>query len=387
MPHDDTDGLRMDRAVDSITVGHRHRRDLGDLQALCDSIRRIGLLCPLTVTPDGLLLCGWRRLEAVKQLGWKTVPVFVRRASAGLRDLIAEHDENTIREPLPLETAEELYREYKTAETEQATLRQHATRFRADKNTTNAGWKDTNPTDGDAGGLDANSVKGGGKRDDNGSAESAAPHGEPVPGRHGDARAKAAQMVTGTKSYTRLEHTGRIKDTRDDPTMPEDIRSMAQAAWHDITTNNASPEKEWKRIRAAIDGHHDTGATPVEADGQEDPADLAAVAQAALAGPRTPRRKTSASDDTGTTPTPGTARSLAALIAALDEQVDHADAAALATDANSSDFTRLHRVTEQLDRLCAEIHAARHKRHPALRRQKPAGAQGAPVSEEQPPLW
>ncbi|MFI9486974.1 ParB N-terminal domain-containing protein [Promicromonospora sp. NPDC052451] len=386
MPHDDTDGLRMDRAVDSITVGHRHRRDLGDLQALCDSIRRIGLLCPLTVTPDGLLLCGWRRLEAVKRLGWKTVPVFVRRASAGLRDLIAEHDENTIREPLPLATAEELYREYKTAETEQATLRQQATRFRADKNTTNAGWKDTNPTGGDANGHDANRTKDEGKRDDNGPAESAAPYDAPAPGRHGDARAKAAQMVTGTKSYTRLEHTGRIKDARDDPTMPEDIRSMAQAAWHDITTNNASPEKEWKRIRAAIADHHATGATLVEADGQDDPAELAAVAQAALARPRAQRPKTTASADANPTPS-GTARPLAALVAALGEQIDHADAAALAADANSSDFTRLHRVSERLDRLCAEIHAAQHKRHPALRRKGPTRSQHSSVDDDQQGLW
>ena len=185
MPHDDTDGLRLDRAVDSITVGYRHRRGLGDLQALCDSIRRVGLLGPLTVTPDGLLLCGWRRLEAVKLLGWKTVPVFVRRASSGLYDLIAEHDENTIREPLPLATAEELYREYKSAEAEQAALRQQATRFHATKNSNNAGWKDGNANDG-------------GKRDNNGPAESAGPgqHDEHLPARLGDARAKAAQMVT-----------------------------------------------------------------------------------------------------------------------------------------------------------------------------------------------
>ncbi|PUB27706.1 ParB family chromosome partitioning protein [Promicromonospora sp. AC04] len=380
MPHDDTDGLRLDRAVDSITVGYRHRRDLGDLQALCDSIRRVGLLGPLTVTPDGLLLCGWRRLEAVKLLGWKTVPVFVRRVTSGLRDLIAEHDENTIREPLPLETAEELYREYKSAETEQAAVRQHATRFQATKNASNAGWKDGNTTGSD--------VKGGGKGDDNGPAESAAPQQEEsVPGRHGDARAKAAQMVTGTKSYTRLEHTGRIKDTRDDPTMPERIRAMAQTAWHDITTNGASPEKEWKQIRAAITEHHATDDQPQTGEGQVDPADLATVAQAALARPRTPRPRTPTSNADIQPTTPRTARPLAEVVADLDEWIDHADVDALAARANSVDIARLHRTTERLDHLCTGIHAARHKRHPALRRQKPAGAQGHAVNEEQPPLW
>ncbi|WP_125775651.1 ParB N-terminal domain-containing protein [Antribacter gilvus] len=375
MPHDDTDGLRMDRAVGSITVGHRHRRELGDLQALCDSIRRVGLLCPVTVTPDGLLLCGWRRLEAVKLLGWKTVPVFVRRASAALRDLIAEHDENTIRDPLPLETAEELYREYKSAETEHAALRQQATRFHATKNATNAGWKDGN-------------TNGGGKEDTNGPAESAAPGpAEPVPGQHGDARAKAAQMVTGTKSYTRLEHTGRIKDTRDDPAMPDHIRAMAETAWHDITAHGASPEKQWKQIRAAITEHDATGDGPSADDAHDDPAELAAVAQAALARPRKPRSKTPAPDDRRQSTTPRAARPLAEVVADLDEWIDHADLGALSTLASSGDLAGLHHVTERLDHLCTEIHAAHYKRHPALRRKKPSGAQGHAVNEEQPPLW
>jgi ParB family chromosome partitioning protein len=375
MPHDDNDGLRLDRAVDSITVGYRHRRDLGDLQALCDSIRRVGLLGPLTVTPDGLLLCGWRRLEAVKLLGWKTVPVYVRRATEGLRDLIAEHDENTIREPLPLETAEELYREYKSAEAEQAALRQQATRFRATKNSNNAGWKDGNANDG-------------GEWDNNGPAESAAPdrQDESVPGRHGDARAKAAQMVTGTKSYTRLEHTGRIKDARDDPDMPAHIRAMAETAWHDITTNGASPEKQWKQIRAAITEHDATSTVPSADDAQDNPAVLAAVARATLARPRTPRPKAPASDDAKAT-APGAARPLAEVVADLDEWIDHADVDALSAHANSSDLARLHHATERLDHLCTGVHTAHHKRHPALRRKKPAGAQGHAVNEEQPPLW
>jgi ParB family chromosome partitioning protein len=373
MLHDDTDGLRMDRAVDSITVGHRHRRELGDLQALCDSIRRAGLLCPLTVTPDGLLLCGWRRLEAVKLLGWKTVPVYVRRASSALRDLIAEHDENTIREPLPLETAEELYREYKAAETEQAALRQQATRFNTAKNSSNAAWKDGTPN-------------GRGKVDDNGPAESAAPRqDEPVPGQHGDARAKAAQMVTGTKSYTRLEHTGRIKDTRDDPGMPEHIRAQAKSAWHDITANGASPEKLWKQIRSAIAEHNATDTEAPTSDREDEPAELAAIAQAALALPRTPRTTTSPSRSKATNSV--TARPLAALVADLDEWIKLADTDALAATVDSSELAHLHHASERLDHLCARIHAARHKRHPAFQRQKPTRAQDPIVNGRQPPLW
>ena len=45
----------LDRAVESIIVGHRHRQDLGDLDALADSIARKGLLQPPTITPDWVL--------------------------------------------------------------------------------------------------------------------------------------------------------------------------------------------------------------------------------------------------------------------------------------------------------------------------------------------
>ncbi|GAB2474349.1 hypothetical protein GCM10027063_14200 [Promicromonospora xylanilytica] len=366
MPHEDlSDGLRLDRAIDSITVGPRHRRDVGDLHTLRDSITRVGLLCPLTVTPDGQLLCGWRRLEAVRQLGWKTVPVFVRRASAGLRDVIAEHDENTIREPLPLQTAEELYREYKTIETEQAAQRQHATRFHSLERSNDGGMKD------------------GGKDNSNGPAESAGParSDDPVPVRHGDARAKAAQMVTGTKSYTRLEHTGRIKDTREDPDMPTHIRAMAEAAWQDITTKNASPEKQWTQIRAAIAEHDASSANPPADGDRSDHVELASTAQAALTRPRPPRAKTR-----GTT-TPSAARPLAEVVADLDEWINHVDVDALAARGNSTDLARLHRTTERLDHLCTGVHAAQHKHHPALRRKKPAGTQSHTVTDEQPPLW
>lgn len=53
-----------ERTVESIIVGGRHRKELGDLKPLMDSIQRSGLLQPITVTPDTVLICGrggWRR--------------------------------------------------------------------------------------------------------------------------------------------------------------------------------------------------------------------------------------------------------------------------------------------------------------------------------------
>ena len=51
-----TGHIELNRTVESIVVGNRHRTDLGDLTALAESIARDGLLQPLTVTIDGVLV-------------------------------------------------------------------------------------------------------------------------------------------------------------------------------------------------------------------------------------------------------------------------------------------------------------------------------------------
>jgi hypothetical protein len=60
-----------------IRVGRRFRKDLGDLRALAASIEDVGLLHPVVVTPQGRLIAGRRRLEAVRLLGRSTVAVHV----------------------------------------------------------------------------------------------------------------------------------------------------------------------------------------------------------------------------------------------------------------------------------------------------------------------
>ena len=67
--------IELERNIDSIVIGVRHRIDLGDLGPLMKSIQRVGLLQPITITPDGLLVCGRRRLEAIKRMGWRTLKV------------------------------------------------------------------------------------------------------------------------------------------------------------------------------------------------------------------------------------------------------------------------------------------------------------------------
>lgn len=93
--------------IDTIKVGERHRRDLGDIDSLAESIATIGLINPITIDRDFNLVAGGRRLEALRRLGEKSVEV---RIVEGLDDaasrLIAERDENTCRKDM---TPSELY--------------------------------------------------------------------------------------------------------------------------------------------------------------------------------------------------------------------------------------------------------------------------------------
>ena len=109
--HDSDGRIELERRLESIVVGARHRKDLGDIPALMHSIEEVGLLQPITITPDGVLVCGARRLEAMRRLGRHTLKVWVRSGiSDELSQLLAQQDENALRKPLsPLE-AEALYR-------------------------------------------------------------------------------------------------------------------------------------------------------------------------------------------------------------------------------------------------------------------------------------
>jgi N6-adenosine-specific RNA methylase IME4 len=80
--------------ISSITIGKRHRRDLGDIDKLAASISEIGLLQPIVTTPDFELIAGRRRIEAAKLLGLKDIAVHVVDIESVVR---GEYDENTLR--------------------------------------------------------------------------------------------------------------------------------------------------------------------------------------------------------------------------------------------------------------------------------------------------
>ena len=84
--------------IADIVVNDR-KRDLGDITALADSIREIGLINPITLRPDGTLNTGFHRLEACKLLGLEEIEATI----INLDDLdaeLAEIDENLIRNEL-----------------------------------------------------------------------------------------------------------------------------------------------------------------------------------------------------------------------------------------------------------------------------------------------
>lgn len=86
--------------VQAIVVGERDREELGNISALAESIKAVGLLHPVVVTDSLTLVAGDRRLAAVKQLGWTQVPVTVVDLTTAADVLRAEADENTERKPL-----------------------------------------------------------------------------------------------------------------------------------------------------------------------------------------------------------------------------------------------------------------------------------------------
>lgn len=220
-----TGQIELERSIDSIVVGIRHRRDLGDIEPLMRSIDEVGLLQPVTITPDGVLVCGWRRLEAIRRLGLRTLNVWVRSGiSDELSHVLAQQAENVHRKPLsPLEQTA-LYREIKLLKEEDAARRQEATRF---------GSSGRNGFDG-----------GGSDGEGSGAGQCPAPRGA------GDTRNEAAQFLTDSQSYHRFEKIGWLQDVRDDPDRPRSVRDLAAQALEQIE-KGGPVHPVYKRVRAA----------------------------------------------------------------------------------------------------------------------------------------
>lgn len=104
-------------------AGKRHRKDMGDIAALAESIAKVGLLHPVVVTADGKLIAGARRIMAAQKLGWTEIPVTV----VDLDNIAAgEFAENVERKDFTVTEAVEIKRALETTEKEKAKERQRA---------------------------------------------------------------------------------------------------------------------------------------------------------------------------------------------------------------------------------------------------------------------
>lgn len=309
-----TGHIELDRTVESIIVGNRHRTDLGDLTALAESIARDGLLQPLTVTIDGALVCGARRLAAIKLLGWRTVSVWVRSGISGrLGHLLAEQDDNMLHKDLTPVEAAALYRELKTLMAEDASRRQAATRFSAE----NQPGKDG------AGKFPAPSF--------------------PV----GRASEQAAAMIPGGASYKTLDKIDYLRQVTDDPDLPATVRGDAAAELERIDAG-APVHPGFERIRAAV------------TEAASETTDLEALAQEAVARAQAAQTNPAPVTSTGETePARWPVRAFVATWSELADWWTHYDAEVLANELNDEQIASFLATADGTSAFADELRTAR----------------------------
>lgn len=86
--------------IDDIKIGRRARQKIDGIEPLMDSLKRYGLLNPITVSARYRLIAGARRLEAARRLGWRTINAVVLEETDQALELELELEENTQRENL-----------------------------------------------------------------------------------------------------------------------------------------------------------------------------------------------------------------------------------------------------------------------------------------------
>ncbi len=83
--------------INSIKVKKRIREKTVSIQPLVESIQKYGLLEPIVIDTSKRLVAGFRRLEACKQLGFKTILANIVNIEDSETFLLLEIEENTCR--------------------------------------------------------------------------------------------------------------------------------------------------------------------------------------------------------------------------------------------------------------------------------------------------
>lgn len=100
-----------DLDIEKVTIKRPPRRDNGNMDSLTASVRTVGLLFPILVDGNNVLIAGGRRLEACRRAGLTTIPVVRLDVSYKSPEALAVRaDENLCRLPLSVEDLDELIR-------------------------------------------------------------------------------------------------------------------------------------------------------------------------------------------------------------------------------------------------------------------------------------
>ena len=84
----------MQARIDDIIIKKRLRVKPEELESLVSSIRQVGVLQPILVTPNLELLCGHRRIAACKELGLEQVPIHIIEIADDVHRIDLEYHEN-----------------------------------------------------------------------------------------------------------------------------------------------------------------------------------------------------------------------------------------------------------------------------------------------------
>ncbi|MDR1859248.1 MAG: ParB/RepB/Spo0J family partition protein [Treponema sp.] len=93
--------------IKDIIVKKRIRKDMGDIEGLAESFKRFGQITPIMISKKNVLIAGGRRLEAAKQLGWRTINAIISETSDELARLELEVEENVQRRDFSMEEVAE----------------------------------------------------------------------------------------------------------------------------------------------------------------------------------------------------------------------------------------------------------------------------------------
>jgi ParB family chromosome partitioning protein len=293
-----------------------------------ESLKRVGLLQPVTITPDGYLICGFRRLEAAKKLGWDILRVWVRSGiSDELTRLLAERDENVTHKPLSALEAAHLFDEMKTLLQEDAARRMRATQFKAGN--------------GETAGHD-------------GCPDSGQP--ETAPGR---ASRQAALLVTQKASHNRLEQILEMERVAANRALSDDLRKVAEDELESIR-NGGAVDPSYQRVKAAQ--------RVAELMKPDDKSEMDRIADEVLANAKADRarriKENRAKREAAAANIKRSTRSFALKWAELDGWSRKYDAEQIAREMKPDDWALFLRVLDETNTFAETVTLARNSRAP-----------------------